>query len=168
MCFGAFQCVSVCVSVCQYVYISVSVSGCVNVYLFVILSIFQVVSECQYVSMYPKRPILHQKLGKSKKRLFKGRKRGQIDFFLFFDPPPPNVPVLSPKKFSYFEKIPNKLKMGGPFYVKNWRKKSKNVFLKPERVVKTIFSMSYKEAPIGPLTSEAVSLGQRPKAFRRS
>ena len=28
---------------------------------------------------------------------------------------PPNVPVLSPKKFSYFEQIPNKLKRGVPF-----------------------------------------------------
>ena len=30
-----------------------------------------------------KRPLLHPKLEKSKKLLFKGRKSGQIDFFLF-------------------------------------------------------------------------------------
>ena len=49
-----------------------------------------------------KRPLLHPKLEKSKKYLFKGRRSGQIDFFLFFDPP--NVPVLIPKQFSNFEK----------------------------------------------------------------
>ena len=42
-----------------------------------------------------KRPLLHPKLEKSKKCLFKGRRSGEIDFFFFSDPP--SVPVLIPK-----------------------------------------------------------------------
>ena len=36
---------------------------------------------------HSKNPLLHPKLEKSKKHLFKDRRSGQIDFFLFFDPP---------------------------------------------------------------------------------
>ena len=56
---------------------------------------------------------------------FKGRRSGQINFFLFFDPL--NVPVLIPKQFLNFEKYPKKIQKD-LFYTKNWKKS--------ERVVK--------------------------------
>ena len=45
---------------------------------------FQILKKSKKIQ---KRPLLHPKLEKSKKCLFKGRRSGQIDFFLFFDPP---------------------------------------------------------------------------------
>ena len=64
---------------------------------------------------------------------------GQIDFFLFLNPP--NVPVLIPKQFSDFEKI-KKIQERILLHQKLEEKNPKNVFLKAERVVKSIFSFS--------------------------
>ena len=50
----------------------------------------------------PKNTLFPKKWKIIKKHRFKGRKSGQIDFFLFFDPT--NVLVMISKKFSDFEK----------------------------------------------------------------
>ena len=91
-----------------------------------------------------KRPLLHLKLEKSKKRLFEGRKSGQIDFFLLFDPPPKCTRYDSKTVFKFWNKKYKNVQKD-PFY-------TKKVFLKPERVVKTIFSRARskgKERPQG-------------------